>query len=177
MSDYGTPPPPPPPPPPPAGGPQQPGYGPAPSGTQLATWLQRVFAYLIDYSLVILFVIGVTVFMPKTVTTNVNGVISVSQSSGNLGLVFLLDLIILAIWGYNRWYLGGKGQSLGKKTLNLVLVAEATGQPIGTAKAFLRDVAHILDGICMIGYLFPLWDAKRQTFADKIMTTLVPLKV
>jgi len=23
-----------------------------------------------------------------------------------------------------------------------------------------------------IGYLFPLWDAKRQTIADKIMTTV-----
>ena len=26
--------------------------------------------------------------------------------------------------------------------------------------------------ICYIGYLFPLWDAKRQTLADKIMTTV-----
>jgi len=24
----------------------------------------------------------------------------------------------------------------------------------------------------LVGYLFPLWDAKRQTFADKIMTTV-----
>ncbi|HEX7535585.1 MAG TPA: RDD family protein [Dermatophilaceae bacterium] len=175
MSDY--PPPPPPPPPPPTSGPQQPGYGSAPSGPQLATWIQRVGAYLIDYALIIVFVILANVFMPKTVTTNINGVVNVSQSSGNLGLAFLMSLIILAIWGYNRWYNGGRGQSFGKKTLNLVLVAEATGQPIGTAKAFLRDVAHVLDGICMIGYLFPLWDAKRQTFADKIMTTVVPLKV
>jgi uncharacterized RDD family membrane protein YckC len=173
MSDY----PPPPPPPPPAGGPQQPGYGAAPSGPQLANWIHRVGSYLLDYSLVILFVILASVFMPKTVTTNVNGVINVTQSSGSVGLALLMYLIILAIWGYNRWYMGGKGQSFGKKTLNLVLVAEATGQPIGTAKAFLRDVAHILDGICMIGYLFPIWDVKRQTFADKIMTTVVPFKV
>jgi len=33
--------------------------------------------------------------------------------------------------------------------------------------------AHIIDGlICNIGYLFPLWDAKRQTIADKIMSTV-----
>jgi hypothetical protein len=30
--------------------------------------------------------------------------------------------------------------------------------------------------ICYIGWLFPLWDAKRQTIADKIMSTVcVPL--
>ena len=40
--------------------------------------------------------------------------------------------------------------------------------------AFVRDLAHIVDSvICYIGYLFPLWDARRQTFADKIMSTVV----
>jgi len=78
---------------------------------------------------------------------------------------------------YNRWYLGGQGQSFGKRALGLTLVAESTGQPIGMAKAFLRDLAHIVDGlICYIGYLFPLWDQKRQTIADKIMTTVVTSK-
>ncbi len=40
-----------------------------------------------------------------------------------------------------------------------------------------RQLAHVIDAaICYIGYLFPLWDAKRQTIADKIMTTVcVPL--
>ncbi len=27
--------------------------------------------------------------------------------------------------------------------------------------------------ICYIGYLFPLWDQKRQTLADKIMHSVV----
>jgi hypothetical protein len=30
--------------------------------------------------------------------------------------------------------------------------------------------------ICFVGYLFPLWDPKRQTIADKIMTTVVTTK-
>jgi len=33
---------------------------------------------------------------------------------------------------------------------------------------------HIVDGLSLfIGYLWPLWDKKRQTFADKIMSTVV----
>ena len=39
--------------------------------------------------------------------------------------------------------------------------------------AFLRDLVHILDGVAYVGYLWPLWDDKRQTFADKIMRTIV----
>lgn len=31
--------------------------------------------------------------------------------------------------------------------------------------------------MCYLRYLFPLWDAKRQTFADKIMSAVcVPVK-
>jgi hypothetical protein len=50
----------------------------------------------------------------------------------------------------------------------------ADGQPMGGGMAFVRDLAHIIDALpCYIGYLFPLWDARRQTFADKIMSTVV----
>ena len=88
------------------------------------------------------------------------------------------SVLLLAALGwqiYNRWIVAGRtGQSLGKRVLKIKLVAEATGQPIGALNAFLRDLLHILDGIAYIGYLWPLWDEKRQTFADKLMKTVVP---
>jgi uncharacterized RDD family membrane protein YckC len=85
------------------------------------------------------------------------------------------DWIHRAYSVYNRWYLGGTtGQSIGKKAHGLKLVSEDTGQPIGMAMAFVRDICHILDSLaCFIGWLFPLWDPKRQTFADKIIRTIV----
>ena len=52
------------------------------------------------------------------------------------------------------------------------VVSETTGQPVGFGMSVVRQLAHILDSFCLVGYLFPLWDAKRQTFADKIMTTV-----
>jgi uncharacterized RDD family membrane protein YckC len=172
LSDYGAPPPPPPPPPPPGGFQSAQGV----AVDALANWGQRVGAYLIDYALILLFIILRFLFSPKVVITNVGGTIGTVQSGGSAPLAFLMSLIALAIWAYNRWYLGGQGQSFGKRTLGLTLVAESTGQPIGMAKAFLRDLLHFLDGICFVGYLFPLWDQKRQTFADKIMTTVVTTK-
>ena len=32
---------------------------------------------------------------------------------------------------------------------------------------------HILDALTYVGFLWPLWDAKRQTFADMLMRTVV----
>jgi uncharacterized RDD family membrane protein YckC len=90
-------------------------------------------------------------------------------------LYLLFDLVALACWIYNRWYLGGStGQSFGRKALNIRLVSEQTGQPIGPLMAFVRDICHTLDSLaCFIGWLVPLWDAKRQTFGDKIAGTVV----
>ena len=37
----------------------------------------------------------------------------------------------------------------------------------------LREIAHAVDAaIFYVGYLFPLWDAKRQTLADKMLATV-----
>ena len=98
-----------------------------------------------------------------------------AAAGGKLGVLVILWLASLGWTIYNRWIQAGKtGQSLGKKVLNIRLVGETTGQPIGPAMAFARDLCHFVDSIiCYIGYLFPLWDAKRQTLADKIVHTVV----
>jgi uncharacterized RDD family membrane protein YckC len=135
--------------------PPPPGYGGAPTYTY-ANWGQRVGAALIDAA-------------PGIVLSIINSAI------GSVAVSLLISLISLGITIYNRWYLGGTtGQSWGKMVLKLKLIGESTGQPIGMGMAFVRDIAHILDALpCFIGYLWPLWDAKRQTFADKIMNTVV----
>ena len=57
--------------------------------------------------------------------------------------------------------------------LKFMVISEKTGQPIGFWRSFLRQIAHYVDQvICYIGYLLPLWDDKRQTIADKIMSTV-----
>lgn len=120
-----------------------------------ANWLQRVGALLVDWAPIIVLNI-------------------ISNAIGNGAITFLFFLINVAWWIYNRGYLAGTtGQSWGKKLLNIRLIGEQTGQPIGFGMALLRDICHILDALpCLIGFLFPLWDAKRQTFADKILTTV-----
>ena len=166
------PPPPPPegysyPPPPPSTG----GYAPPPPGPvvrALSTdsytpWLTRVLAFLIDS-------------VPFIILQGINQVImSVGRESAIaalLGLVF--SLLSLAYWIWNFGYRQGTtGSSIGKSVLKFKVVSEATGQPLGFGLSVVRQIAHFVDAIiCYIGYLFPLWDAKRQTLADKIMSTV-----
>ncbi len=142
-----------------------PSYSGAPA-SQYSDWIHRVGAYLIDGAPAIVAIIVAYILL----------IIFAAIHVAFIGVLFLLIGIIASVgWGvYNRWILGGQGQSLGKKYLNMRLLSEETGQPIGTLNAFLRDVCHIVDGlICYVGYLFPLWDEKRQTLADKIMKTVV----
>ena len=52
--------------------------------------------------------------------------------------------------------------------------AAITNLMLGGGMAFVRQIAHILDSLpCNLGYLWPLWDQKRQTFADKVLSTVV----
>jgi uncharacterized RDD family membrane protein YckC len=146
------------------------GYPPAPGGYgapagyggnyaapgNYANWGQRVGAYLID-------VIPVAILD------------GIGYATRNFGVYALLALVGLGITAYNRWFQAGKtGQSWGKRALGITLLSEQTGQPIGAGMAFVRDICHFVDAIiCYIGFLFPLWDAKRQTLADKIVRTVV----
>ncbi len=85
-----------------------------------------------------------------------------------------MDLAAI-VWTFYNLYQGGKtGSRWGQKIVGIKLLKEATGQPVGGGFAIGRAFVHILDGIpCYIGYLWPLWDSKKQTFADKIMGTVV----
>nr|WP_309233099.1 RDD family protein [Mycolicibacterium sp. CBMA 295] len=90
--------------------------------------------------------------------------------------------LIAVTFAYSVWNFGYRqgttGQSIGKKAMKFKVISEKTGQPIGFGMSVLRQMAHFLDGIAYIGYLMPLWDNKRQTIADKIMTTVcVPAPV
>ena len=68
---------------------------------------------------------------------------------------------------------GTKGQFWGHRAAGVRIVDATTGGPIGAGRAFGRYFAHILDGIpCYLGFLWPLWDKRKQTFADKIVGTV-----
>ena len=179
---------------PPPGGYGAPPYYPPPvlPPQAYAFWGRRVLASLADA----LFAIPLIVMYVATISTvhtspggysyhysNVNGYETRTETGDVtvgaafwplliITLVVLVATIAFEIW--NRIVRQGRtGSSLGKQWLGITVISEITGTPIGPGRTFVRQLAHILDGFCYIGYLWPLWDPKRQTFADKIMNTVV----
>lgn len=156
-------------------------YGQAPHGgypgaPELASWGRRVGAFLLD-ELVAL--VPYMAFGAGALANSEPGVDAYGNPTTNptgVGVVFLLLAMasLAVVWVWNRGVLQGRtGQSLAKRWLGIRLVDASTGQPLGTGRALLRDVCHIADGFFYLGYLWPLWDARKQTFADKIVGTVV----
>jgi uncharacterized RDD family membrane protein YckC len=146
-------------------------------GSEYASWAARVGARLIDqiptYLGLIIFCIGYLILIIQLALTSGS---SLHVDGAAITLIIGLGVMLISLgWvAYNRWLTAGRtGQSLGKRVTNLRLIGEETNAPIGARNAFIRDLVHILDALTVVGYLWPLWDDKRQTFADQIMRTIV----
>lgn len=85
----------------------------------------------------------------------------------------VLVTVGVAIW--NHVFLQGtSGQTIGKSTAGVRLVRQADGQPPGRGLAFVHLLCHFVDYLtCGLTLLWPLWDPKRQTLADKMVRTIV----
>ena len=162
-------------PPPPPAGYGTPGYGAGPGaysgggvpnlpfapvgGAPLADWPKRALGGLVDY-----------VAPGIVISILVNIVSNASSGFGSL-LSFVLSVGWMVYLGYKS---GTTGVTFGRSIAKTKLISEATGQPIGVSNGIVRQLAHIVDSIiCYIGWLFPLWDAKKQTIADKLVKTVV----
>jgi uncharacterized RDD family membrane protein YckC len=148
-----------------------------------ASWLARVSAALIDRLIPLAIVVlgGAVEFSTRgSACIQLDPEYSIGPycATGNsvLGVTVWVASLLLAV-AFSIWnigYLQGRsGASLGKRVLKIRLLKERTGQPIGFGPALLRQLAHFADALfCFVGYLFPLWDAKKQTLADKIVKTV-----
>ncbi|MFJ4406428.1 RDD family protein [Streptomyces sp. NPDC088910] len=134
-------------------------YGQVPVGGMppLASWGRRVAAALID---------GIIMYVPERIVWYALGSTPAAAQWGAL-------LVLLIAIGLS-YVAGTTGQTPGKKVVGIHLLREADGQVLGVGRAFGRWLLHILDAVCCgLGYLWPLWDEKRQTFADKIVRSVV----
>ncbi|MFD6890322.1 RDD family protein [Streptomyces sp. NPDC059957] len=147
---------------PPAGMPPMPGTGMPP----LAHWGLRFGGTLLD---------GLITVGPMYALGFIDLAMSDDAGASGPGVFFMIG--ILYAFGmsiFNLYKEGATGQSIGKKIVGISVRREADGNVLGFGMAFVRKLAHFLDSIsCYIGYLWPLWDEKKQTFADKVCSTVV----
>lgn len=82
--------------------------------------------------------------------------------------------LLLGIAYYIYFHGSPSGQTIGKKVLRIRVVGANDGGPIGSGAAALRYVGSIISAIpCLLGYLWMLWDSNKQTWHDKIASTVV----
>ena len=151
-----------PPPPPPPGMPPPPGAGgwepqprrpTGPSGPRAQFW-PRLAGLLIDAV-----ILGIA--------NQIVGLI-VGQS---VGIVVGLALSI----GYHVYFISSpSGQTPGMRALGIRAINQVTGGQIDPGKAVVRWVMSIVSGfVCLVGYLWMLWDPEKQTWHDKVAGTYV----
>ena len=165
------------------------------AAVEYAGWWRRVWAFIIDsvvayIPLVIAMVIAISDSVAAFEKKRAGSYYSTSRFGSTssfteqqlpgfsaTGVVVLLIgyCVLLLVVVLNRGYFAGKtGKSLGRKVMGIKLISLRTGLPIGGLKAFGRDILHTLDNLSIgVGYLFPLWDKKKQTFADKVIDSVV----
>jgi Mce-associated membrane protein len=65
------------------------------------------------------------------------------------------------------------GWSLGRALCGIEVV-QGDGAAVGVGRLLLRELAHLLDTLSVfVGWLWPLWDSRRRTFADVLLGTEV----
>jgi uncharacterized RDD family membrane protein YckC len=189
-----------PPPPPPGGGYQAPpqvatGYPPPPAAAGPALpkeaytpWSTRVLAWLIDFiPVAILEGIGWGLLLGTRETACITDTSEYdlgefcATGASTLGqlAIGLTAILALAYWIWNLGYRQGTtGSSIGKSIMKFKIVSEKTGQPIGFGMSLLREIIYwAAAGLCfgvlwLVAVLFPLWDPKRQTLVDKILSNI-----
>jgi uncharacterized RDD family membrane protein YckC len=158
----------------------------APDRVLYATWGRRVLGYLVDAFLGVVasipLYVGYAMLVSETSwITDLDGrrqIDSIDASPATIGMLVLGAVITLAFNIYNVVIRQGRtGYSLGKTVVGIRLVKASTGEPMGAVLCFVRQLAHYVDSLaCYLGWLWPLWDARHQTFADKIMGTVVVIQ-
>jgi Mce-associated membrane protein len=128
-----------------------------------APWLPRAGALAVDI------VPGVAVL-----TTTVLAALAFPLHGRWWRLCVLLGAVAILATAVNRLAFGG--QSLGRAVFGITIVHRGTC-PVDPWRLLLRDLAHLLDTAPVIlGWLWPLWDCRRRTFADILLRTEARLR-
>jgi uncharacterized RDD family membrane protein YckC len=128
----------------------------------LAEWPQRALGWLIDF--VFFLVPGIVLW-----------VLSIAADTILFELVGWLYSLALGI--YFAYQLGTSGATPGMRVAGVKCV-KTDGQVLGFGMGVVRAICHAVAwAVCFIPFvvdmLFPLWDAQKQTLADKIMKSYV----
>lgn len=136
-------------------------------GVQVASWWARVGAMVLD---------GVVLSLPAVA---IGVVLAYGVGGGSGAAVAGLVINALVLGSYFGVLNGvGDGQTIGNKATGIAVRDSTSNQPIGASRGWLRWFVRfalymffLLPGI--VNDVWPLWDARRQTLADKVAQSVM----
>ena len=131
----------------------------------------RFIAWVIDgfiLSAIVMIFVGVFGGIAAAAASNDNGAIA-----GLTGLFAVVGIFVVSLL-YLPWFWGHGGQTPGLKIMHLRVVREQDGGPLSMGTAFVRLVGYWISGaVFYLGFIWILFDARRQGWLDKIAGTVV----
>jgi uncharacterized RDD family membrane protein YckC len=104
----------------------------------------------------------------------VGGVIGAAAGMSMAASVGAMVVIVVLSIAYFAVLEGTSGQTIGKAAMSIRVVDADTGDPIGISRGVGRWFGRIVSSIPIyLGYLWMLWDRDKQTWHDKMASTLV----
>lgn len=125
---------------------------------QYAGFFQRLVALIIDG-----IIISVVSWILLMVLSNVG------SAGANLANVIGLVLVLI----YDVYFFTSTGQTPGCKVMSIKVV-NANSELLSMGQAVIRVVVSYISGaVLLIGYLWMIWDANKQTWHDKAAGSFV----
>lgn len=97
-------------------------------------------------------------------------------TGGTIAAAVLLGILAIGAGVlYHTLLVGRTGQTLGKRATGVRVVDAASGASIGNGRALGRFLfaSFISGNVCLLGYLWALWDPRKQTWHDKVVSSVV----
>jgi uncharacterized RDD family membrane protein YckC len=139
----------------------------------LAPWGRRVIGHVVNFIVYFVFSLpGLVVFFLMLDPFCASGE---CKPVGDGALFALIGSALIGVTAFAIIYgrmISRTGQAWGHRVAGVRIVDSSTGDNIGIGRAIARFIiGYWLNGFCYLGYLWPLWDANNQTFADKVFST------
>lgn len=135
---------------------------PDPPREALVPWHSRVGAFAVDV-LTAAAVVATMALVSVTVP---------ARGAWWWACVSVIGVAVLAMLANRLLLPAATGWSLGRTLFGIAVVCR-DGTAAGPWRLLLRDLAHLLDTASVVGWLWPLWDSRRRTFADLLSRTEV----
>ena len=95
---------------------------------------------------------------------------SITTQTGPTGLVYLIVMEL----AYVRWSWTNRGATPGQILVGITVVDMDSGGNVKASQAAIRCIGMIISGIpILIGYIWAVFDPKKQGWMDKIANTQV----